>query len=57
MGWRWLFLSLLVAGGGLLFCYLTRPRIDEEHCPYKVGTDRTECGGRPCEAEPPCRQL
>ncbi len=30
--------------------------VDEEHCPYRVGTDRVGCTG-PCERPLPCRPL
>jgi hypothetical protein len=55
MNWTWMLLSIAVTVCGLLYCYLTRPDVDEEHCPYKVGTGCTDCTGTPCEVHPPCR--
>lgn len=55
MDWTWGLLAIVVTVCGLVVCYLTMPAVDEEHCPYKVGTDLTDCNGRPCEAKPPCQ--
>ena len=55
MDWKWALLTIAVTVAGLLVCHVTTSAVDEEHCPYKVGTDRTDCNGRPCEAKPPCR--
>lgn len=55
MSWLWASLAILLFGLGLLLRHRAGRKVDEEHCPYKVGTDRTDCGGTPCEAEPPCR--
>jgi len=58
MDWKWTLLIVLAAGIPILLCWFQRrPSVDEEHCPYRIGTDRADCHGRPCESEPPCRTL
>jgi hypothetical protein len=55
MEWTWALSGLTVTViAGLLWQLNRAPTVDEERCPYKVGTDRIDCGG-PCELEPPCR--
>jgi hypothetical protein len=42
MDWRWALLMIAVSVAGLFVCRLTMSAVDEDHCPYKVGTDRAE---------------
>ena len=43
----------LLAYAWVLWELFRAPRVDEDRCPYRVGTDRVDCGG-PCEERPPC---
>jgi hypothetical protein len=55
MGWMWVLSGLVAAViAGLVWQLRRAPSVDEERCPYKIGTDRIDCGG-PCEPEPPCQ--
>ena len=54
MDWKWTLLTIVATAVGFLVCRLSMTAVDEARCPYKVGTDLTDCNGSPCERRPPC---
>jgi hypothetical protein len=57
MAWAWTLLGLaVIAISFFLWRHQRAPSVNKDLCPYKIGTDKIDCG-EPCEIEPPCHHV